>query len=281
MSYTTLQRALLVLPPILITVPRLVVISYFLSEAGRAYDSTGGGILAASNYLITTRLILAEFVLQFVSNLYCSAVLLIQAYRLANYTPAIIHRGGNLQKQLMSMFRVLASSFAIPVCIELALVASTASTNNEWIREPIQWSNTYVSLHCAVLATVWSTIGRVKQQRNSANSQMGSSSDRSTEKRKLPLSSTDFTHERSLTPHQKSNDVEDIEAMSEHSPSFSFSGKPTSSLSDHSPNLSFTGWEKSQDLSHLTPIHSSAGENQSKKPIRIQVDYDSISYRET
>ena len=27
------------------------------------------------------------------------------------------------------------------------------------IREPLQWTNTYVSLHCAVLATVWSSIG--------------------------------------------------------------------------------------------------------------------------
>lgn len=246
--------------------------------AGKAYDSTGGGILAASNYLITTRLILAEFVLQFVSNLYCSTVLLIQAYRLANHTPALVHRGGNLQNQFMSMFRVLASSFLIPVCIELALVISTSCTDNEWIREPIQWSNTYVSLHCAVLATVWSTIGRVKQQNTSPNSQMDSSSDRSAETRKPKPSSTTLDNGRTFASYHKKED-EDIEAMSERSPSFSFHGKPTSSLSDHSPNLSFTGWEKSPDLSSLTPTQS-AGENQSKRPIRVQVDYDSISYRE-
>jgi hypothetical protein len=115
--------------------------------------------MAASFSLNTSKLAVTEFTMQFASNLYCSTILLLQAYRLASYNPLHVNRSEHLRKRFMSMFRVLASSFLIPVCIQLALIISAARWNMQWTCTPIQWSNVYVSLHCAVLTTVWSSIG--------------------------------------------------------------------------------------------------------------------------
>jgi hypothetical protein len=236
------------------TIPRLVIVSYFLSELARIYDknstnTAGGGILAASTAILTIRLILAEFILQFVSNLYCSITLLFQAYQLTRQSKALNGHtsSSDLGKRFKFMIRVLASSFIVPVCIELAVIISTLTTDDQLVRESILWTNTYVSLHCAVLATVWSSIGQqANNNNNNEDSAISSNSSRiaaAKTNNKVSTSSHSPTSTLAAHHHQKMINREDVE----RSASFSTLTKPpTLSLSDHgSPDLDFSGWEKS------------------------------------
>lgn len=249
-NYSKHQRAFVASPPVVLTIPRLIIVSYFLSKLAKIYDKDSstaeGGLLAASKAILTIRLILAEFVLQFVSNLYCSAILFFQAYRLTRGTRSI-HRGSTFQKRFNQMLGILASSFIVPVCIQLAVIISTLTTENQLIRESILWSNTYVSLHCAVLATVWSSIGQVdEQQKKSSTSTdlvVNSSSSPSRVARTKEIEMVQSSPAFSTSQRMNRDDIE-------RNPSFSSLAKPpTLSLSsDHgSPNWSFTAWEKSSD----------------------------------
>lgn len=258
LNYSKYQRALLASPPTIITIPRLVIASYFLSDLARIYDddSTGAGMSNASRAILTVRIILVEYILQFISNLYCSVILLYREYQLTKDTQASnIHISGTLRKRFNNMLRILASYFIIPVCIELAIIITTVTTDNQLIRESLQWSNTYVPLHCAVLATVWSSIGQSNEQNKPAsNNIISKSSSRFARIGKTP-SSSEVGHSHTLTAHCRIGE-DDVEANIERTASLSSEGKlPIVSISDHgSPNLSFTGSEKSSDFSFQLPM---------------------------
>lgn len=147
--------------PSLLTIPRLVVMA--LVANGRvklfARDRT---FLTTLDFLMNSHLPLIEFSMQLASNLYCSVILLIKAYTLLHGKvdeEVEIYRSEVMMQKLRIMLRATLSSFLIPVCIQLALVIVFTVSDDLDIREPLQWTNTYVSLHCAVLATIWSSIG--------------------------------------------------------------------------------------------------------------------------
>ncbi|PWN36786.1 uncharacterized protein FA14DRAFT_176091 [Meira miltonrushii] len=162
-QYTLFQRMLLVAIPSLLTIPRVVVMALFLKVHQQAMSSNPS-ILDAIRLLMKSRLPLIEFSLQLASNSYCSLILLIKAYTLLygnERTETETYRSEVMMNRLKSMLKIMAGSFLIPVFIQISLVCTFARSKDLNVREPIQWTNAYVSLHCAVLATVWSSIGDV------------------------------------------------------------------------------------------------------------------------
>lgn len=126
----------------------------------------GRSLITTLDFLMNSHLPLIEFSMQLASNLYCSVILLIKAYSLlykkqgeGEEEGVEIYRSEAMMQRLRLMLKATLSSFLIPVCIQFALVIVYTTSNNLDVREPLQWTNTYVSLHCAVLATVWSSIG--------------------------------------------------------------------------------------------------------------------------
>lgn len=230
-QYARWQRALLVALPTLLFIPRVVIISFFLDHAGRIYDNQGG-IEASVAYLSSSKLPLTEFCMQLVSNAYCSGVLLIKAYFILNGPgeSGSTHRSQAITKRLQTMLRVLASSFLIPVIIQIILVGSFAGTQDPWIREPIQWTNTYISLHCAVLATVWSAIGDSLHSRHADSSAMqlsGSGARNST----TQTYDSDRTYNQSIRHSQRTKSLSSVDEEKGHQ------GTQTAAASNSTPYM--------------------------------------------
>lgn len=150
--------------PSTLTIPRLVVMALFMIKHKQVITESRS-LLQEIDLLIKSRLPLIEFTMQLASNSYCSVILLIKAYTLLHYpTNGTLNETETFRSQIMTqrlkmMLNTMAGSFLIPVCIQIALVCTFARSKDLNVREPIQWTNTFVSLHCAVLATVWSSIG--------------------------------------------------------------------------------------------------------------------------
>lgn len=147
--------------PSTLTIPRVIVLALFLKAHKQAMASSAS-IPEGITKLFRSHLPLIEFSLQLASTAYCSAILLIKAYTLLygnEKAETETYRSEMMMSRLNSMLRIMAGSFLLPVFIQICLVCTFARSHDLNVREPIQWTNTYVSLHCAVLATVWSSIG--------------------------------------------------------------------------------------------------------------------------
>ena len=168
-QYTAFQRIMIIAVPTTLTVPRLVVMALFVQVHKQAITNSYS-LLQGIRVLIRSRLPLIEFSMQLASNAYCSVILLIKAYtllyggrggggihRIATDTETF--RSELMMNKLRLMLRIMAGSFLLPVCVQIALVCVYARSKDINVREPIQWTNIFISLHCAVLATVWSSIG--------------------------------------------------------------------------------------------------------------------------
>lgn len=207
-QYTFFQRAGIIAVPVSLTFPRLVAMALF-SNGRMKMSAKGQSILTMADFLMHSRLPLIEYTMQFTSNAYCSTILLIKAYQLlyGNTNEEMgTFRSKIMMKRLEMMLKAMASSFFIPVMIQFALVIVYASSHNLSIREPLQWTNVYFSLHCAVLATVWSSIGDASeatqgQETRTLKKQNSNSYNHQDESKEIP---TDTLNNK---PYQASNHI--------------------------------------------------------------------------
>lgn len=145
------KRAAVIAFPVLMKIPRLIVVSMFTNVA---VQNSSGGIAQAATALTHQPYAIIEWSMQLADTGYCTAFLLwkLHTFGSSNF------RSKSLAAIIKRVAYTVLGTFFIPVCLTTAVIVCQASG-----LPPLQWSNTlvanvYVSVIGAVFCTLWSTI---------------------------------------------------------------------------------------------------------------------------